>query len=66
MQRNQIFIMINFIGTLRLFFILNPTIVHHPLVALLSGQKINLDLFYDIKMLTKNENSKQIAMNLKA
>jgi hypothetical protein len=44
MQRNQIFNMINFIGTLSLFVILNPTIVHHPLVVLLSGQNINLDL----------------------
>jgi hypothetical protein len=36
--------MINFIGTLGLSFILNPTFVHCPLVALLSGQNVNLDL----------------------
>jgi hypothetical protein len=45
MQRNQIFSMINFIGTLSLFFTLNLKFVHHPLIALLSGQNINLDLF---------------------
>jgi hypothetical protein len=59
MQRNQIFSMINFIGTLSLFFTLNLKFVHHPLIVLLSGQNINLDLFYDKKMLTKNERSKQ-------
>jgi len=53
MQRDQIFSMINFIGMPSLFFTLNPTFFHHPLVALLSGQNINLDLFYDTKMLTK-------------
>jgi len=51
---------------LRLFFILNPTFVHHPLVVILNGKNINLDLFYDTKMLTKNDKSKQITMNLKA
>ncbi len=59
MQRDQIFSMINFIGTLSLFFTLNLTFVHHPLVVLLSGQNINLDLFYDKKMVTKNERRKQ-------
>jgi hypothetical protein len=47
--------MINFMGTPSLFFTLNPTFVHHPLLAILSGQNINLDLFYDKNMLTKNE-----------
>jgi len=66
MQKDQIFSMINFIGTPSLFFTLNPRFIHHPLVVLLSGQNINFDLFYDTKMLTKNGRSKQIAMNLKA
>ncbi len=51
---------------LRLFFTLNPTFFHHPLVVILNGKNINLGLFYDTKMLTKNEKSKQLAMNLKA
>jgi hypothetical protein len=54
-QRDQIFNMIKFMGMPSLFFILNPTFVHHPLLTILSGQKINLDLFYDKSMLTKNE-----------
>ncbi len=37
MQRDQIFSMVNFIGPPSLFFTLNPTFVHHPLVVLLSG-----------------------------
>jgi hypothetical protein len=41
--------MTNFIGMPNLFFILNPTFVHHPSVVLLSGQNINLHLFYDKK-----------------
>jgi hypothetical protein len=49
-----------------LFFILNLAFVRHPLVVLLSGQNINLDLFYNTKMLTKNERSIQITMNPKA
>jgi hypothetical protein len=61
-KENQIFSMINFIGTLSLFFILNPTFVHHPLIVLLSGQNINLYLLYDTKILTKNEKNKQITM----
>jgi hypothetical protein len=52
MQRDQIFSMVNFIGPPSLFFTLTPTFVHHPLVVFLSGQNINLDLFYDTKMLT--------------
>jgi hypothetical protein len=47
MQRDQIFSMINFIRTPNLVFTLNPTFVHHPLVVILNGQNINLDLFYD-------------------
>ncbi len=50
----------------RLFFTLNPTFFHHPLVVILNGKNINLDLFCDTKMLTKNEKNKQIAMNMKA
>jgi hypothetical protein len=51
--------MINFIGMLSLFFTFNPTFVHHPLVIFLSGQNINPDLFYDKRMLAKNERSKK-------
>jgi len=54
-QRDQIFSMINFTGMPSLFFILNPTFVHHPLLTILGGQNINLDLFYDKNMPTKNE-----------
>jgi hypothetical protein len=54
-QRNQNFSMINFMGTPSLFFTLNPSFIHHPLLVGLSGQNINLDLFYDKNMLTKNE-----------
>jgi hypothetical protein len=52
---DQVFSMINFMGTPSLFFTLNPTFVHHPLLAILSGQNTNLDLSYDKNMLTKNE-----------
>jgi hypothetical protein len=52
MQRDQIFSMINFIGTPSLCFTLNPRFVHHLLVVILSGQNIHLHLFYDTKMLT--------------
>jgi hypothetical protein len=54
-QRNLIFSMINSMGTPSLFFTLNPTFVHHLLFAILSGENINLDLFFDKNMLTKNE-----------
>jgi hypothetical protein len=54
-QRNQIFSMINFMGTPSLFFTLNPTFVHNQLLAILNGQNINLDSFYDKNMLIKNE-----------
>jgi hypothetical protein len=54
-QRDQSFSMINFMGMPSLFFIFNPTFVHHPLLTILSRQNINLDLFYDKNMLTKNE-----------
>jgi hypothetical protein len=54
-QIDQIFSMINFIGTPNLFFTLNPAFVHHLLLAVLNGRNINLDLFYDKNMLTKNE-----------
>ncbi len=66
MQKDKIFSMINFMEIPRLFFTLNPTFFHHPLLVILNGQNINLDLFYYTKMLTKNEKSKHIAMNLKA
>jgi hypothetical protein len=39
--------------TLSLFFTLNPTFIHHSLLAVLNEQNVNLDLFYDKNMLTK-------------
>jgi hypothetical protein len=36
-------------------FQINPTFVYHPLWIIISGQKINLNLFHDTNMLTKNE-----------
>jgi len=47
--------MITFMGMPSLFFTLNLTFVHYPLLEVLSGKNINLDLFYDKNMLTKNE-----------
>ncbi len=64
-QRDQIFNMINFMGTPSLFFILNPAFVHRPLIIVLIRQKINVGLFYDDNMLNKNERCKQVAINPK-
>ncbi len=64
-QRNQIFGMVNFMGTPSLFFTLNPRLIHHPLLSILSGKNINLDLFYDKNMLTKNEQCKYATINPK-
>jgi hypothetical protein len=52
-------------GTSSLFFTLNPAFVHHPLIVVLIGQSIDLDLFYDTNMLEKNEKCKQVAINPK-
>jgi hypothetical protein len=38
--------MINFVGTPSLFFILNPAFIHHPLLVILDGKNINLDLLH--------------------
>jgi hypothetical protein len=65
-QRNQIFGMVNFMGTPSLFFTFNPGSIHHPLLSILSGKNINLDLFYDKNMLTKNEQCKYTTINPKA
>jgi hypothetical protein len=57
----------NFMGTLLFFFfILNPTFIHHPLLIVLNGQEINVNLFYDTNMLIKNEQCKEATMNPKA
>jgi hypothetical protein len=40
-------------GTPSLFFTLNPTFVYHPLIVVLIGQSIDIDLFYDTNMLGK-------------
>jgi hypothetical protein len=52
-QRDQNSNMIKFMETLSLFFTLNPTFIHHSLLAVLNEQNVNLDLFYDKNMLTK-------------
>jgi hypothetical protein len=44
-----IFNMINFIGMPSLFFTINPTFFYHPLLIIIDGQNINLNLFYDKK-----------------
>ncbi len=64
-QRDQIFNMIKFMETPSLFFILNPTFIHHFLLTVLNEQNINLDLFYDKNMLTKNEWCKYVMINPK-
>jgi len=52
-------------GTPSLFFILNPTFVHHPLLVVLIRQNINFYLFYDSNMLDKYEWCKQTTINPK-
>jgi len=64
-QRNQIFGMVNFMGTPSSFLTLNPTFIHHLSLTILSGQNIHLDLFYDKNMLTKNEQCKYATINPK-
>ncbi len=59
-QRNQIFSMIIFMGMPSFFSL------YHPLLAVLSGQNTNLDLFYEKNMLTKNERCKYATINPKA
>jgi hypothetical protein len=58
--------MIHFFGTPTLFFTLNLTYVHHPLVTLLGGKDINLDIFLDEDLPNRHEICKPIAMNPKA
>jgi hypothetical protein len=53
-------------GTPSLFFTLSLALVHHPLIVVLIGKNINLDLFYDNSMLDKNERCKQATINPKA
>jgi hypothetical protein len=57
-QKDQIFNMINFIGMPSFFFVINPMFVYHPLLIIINGKNINLNLFYDTNMLTKNEQCK--------
>jgi hypothetical protein len=64
-QKDQIFSMIIFMGMPSFFFTLNLTFVHHLFLAVLSGQNINLDLFYDKNVLTKNERCKYATINPK-
>jgi hypothetical protein len=44
-ERDQFFNMMNFMGTPSLFFTLNLTFFHHPLLVVLSGQNVNLNYF---------------------
>ncbi len=62
---DQIFNMINFMGTPSLFFTLNLAFVHHQLIVVLIRQKINVGLFYDDNMLNKNEQCRQTTINPK-
>jgi hypothetical protein len=57
MQRDQIFNMINFMGTPSLFVTLNLAFVYHLLLVFLSGQNINLYVFLNKNMLTKMNNA---------
>jgi hypothetical protein len=65
-QRDQIFSTIIFMGMPSFFFTLNLTFIHHPLLLVLSGKNINLDLFYEKNMLRKNERCKYATINPKA
>jgi hypothetical protein len=59
--------MINFVGRPSLFFTLNPAFIHSSsFVSNLDGQNINLELFYDTIMLTKNERCNYEIINPKA
>jgi hypothetical protein len=58
--------MINCLGTLSLFFTLNPTVVHHPAVSLLHGKEINLHVFYDKNLPNSRDRSIITTMNPKA
>jgi hypothetical protein len=55
-QRDQIFSMMNFMGTPSLFFTLNLAFFHHHVLVVLSGQNVNLDVFFNKNMLTKMNN----------
>ncbi len=57
MQRDKLFSMINFIAT---------PMIDKSISCSFKWKKLNIDLFYDTKMLTKNERNKLIAMNMKA
>jgi len=52
-------------GISSLFFTLNPRFVHHPLIVILIGQNIELDLFYNTNMLKNNKQCKQPTINPK-
>jgi len=58
--------MVNFMGTPSLVFTFNTRFIHHLLLSILSGKNINLDLFYDKNVLTKNEQCKYTTINPKA
>jgi len=57
--------MINYIRTPSFFFTLNLAFVDCPLINVLIGQDINLDMFYDNNMLNKNVKCKQATINPK-
>jgi hypothetical protein len=44
-------------GTPSLFFTLNLAFVHHPLLVVLRGKNVNLDVFLNKNMLTKMNNA---------
>jgi len=63
-QRDQIFNMIKFMETPSLFFY-SCLFIHHFLLAVLSEENINLDLFCDKNILIKNEWCKYVMINPK-
>jgi hypothetical protein len=51
--KNQIFNLIHYAETPSLVFKLNLAFVHYPFVSLFSGNDINLDIWFDTKLLDK-------------
>jgi hypothetical protein len=65
-QREEIFNMINYLGTPSLFFTLNPAVVHHLAISLLCRKEINLHVFYDKNLPNSRDCSIITTMNPKA
>jgi hypothetical protein len=52
-QKNQIFNLIHYLEAPSLVFTWNLAFVHYPFVYLFSGNDINLDIWFDTKLLDK-------------